>query len=39
MEDARSKALVERWQTNFEGPLLAPHHDNYKAACLPYGME
>ena len=33
MEDARSKALVERWQTNFEGPLLAPHHDDYKAAC------
>ncbi len=33
MGDERSTTLVDRWQSRFEGRLLAPEHDDYPAAC------
>jgi FAD/FMN-containing dehydrogenase len=33
MEETVSRALVDRWQSRFEGLLLAPHHADYTASC------
>jgi FAD/FMN-containing dehydrogenase len=33
MESTSSRALAERWQSHFEGQLIAPNHKDYKASC------
>src|SRR5277367_3125773 len=33
MSDARSRTLVDRWQSRFDGPLLSPEQEGYPAAC------